>query len=104
MRMYELLALIAGHFVGDWAFQDDWFAQHKKASHEIMIYHVAVYVSAVFLSAAIFGIRLPWPTLLILFASHFVTDTLSSRKLITNKIWVDQLIHGAFLVIVWRLT
>ena len=98
--MYTLMALIAGHFIGDWAFQDDWFAQHKKTSHEIMFYHVAVYVSAIFLATAIVGIKLPWHSLLTLFVSHFIIDTVSSRLKIIRKIWLDQLLHTIVLVVV----
>jgi len=101
--MYTLMALISGHFVGDWAFQDDWFAQHKKTSHEIMFYHVAVYVSAIFLATAIVGIKLPWYSLLTLFVSHFIIDTVSSRLKIIRKIWLDQLLHAIVLVVVWLL-
>jgi len=101
--MYTLITLISGHFIGDWAFQDDWFAQHKKTSHEIMFYHIAVYVSAIFLATAIVGIKLSWHSLLILFISHFIIDTLSSRMKLIKKIWLDQLFHILIIVIIWLL-
>jgi len=87
--MYTPMALVSGHFVEDWAFQDDWFAQHKKTSHEITFYRVTVYVSAILLATALVAIKLPWYSLLTLFVFHFIIDTVSLRLKIIRKIWLD---------------
>lgn len=68
-----------------------------------MFYHVAIYTSAIFLAAAMVGIKMSWRPLLILFISHFIIDTLSSKMKPVKKIWLDQLFHILTIVIVWLL-
>lgn len=89
----EILWLIAGHFLGDVAFQPDWVASKKGKSWEINGYHAFTYTAAIFVTAGIGGIVLSPLVLTILFISHFVIDPLGARWGIIKSIWVDQLLH-----------
>lgn len=89
----ETLWLIAGHFLGDIAFQPNWIASKKGKSWEINGCHAAVYTATVFVIAGIGSIILSPLVLMIIFASHFIIDPLKARWGIIKSIWVDQILH-----------
>lgn len=98
-----LIWLIAGHLLGDFAFQSDWLAVQKGKSWEVNAYHALVYTAAMFVVAAIGDIALPVLVLFIIFLSHFIIDPLKSRWYIIKHIWLDQLLHLAVLVVILPL-
>ncbi len=103
--MQEILWLLAGHFIGDFAFQTDWMAVQKGKSWEVNAYHALVYTAAMFVVTAIGGIELTPLALLILAGSHFLIDPLKARWGIIHSIWADQLAHFIliFLVVLFLL-
>jgi len=96
--MTPLLWLIAGHLLGDFAFQSEWMALNKGESWEINFYHAAVYTATIFVVAAIGGITLSVAALLILMISHFCIDPFKARWNLIHSIWIDQLLHLMVLV------
>jgi len=91
---------LACHFVGDFAFQDEWQAKGKAKSWEITFYHVAVYTSVFVL----FGAKLSLISLSIIFVTHFIIDTLSARWNILKYIWQDQILHLLVLAVIFFMT
>ena len=94
----DLLAAIAAHFVGDYAFQGAWFAREKGRSWEVNFYHAATYTAPFVLFA-----HAGWLAAIIILISHFLIDPLKARwKIIpTNMIWMDQILHFAVIAFVW---
>lgn len=95
--MNQLLWLLAGHFIGDFAFQSEWMASQKGYSWEINAYHAATYSAAVFLTCGVGGFYLPPAIIGLFFISHFLIDPLKARWNIVKHIWLDQALH--FLII-----
>jgi hypothetical protein len=87
--MEQFLLLMACHFIGDIALQSEWLAAGKAKSWEINFYHVAVYVSVFVL----FGVDLSILSLIILFVTHFIIDSLKARWGIIKYVWQDQILH-----------
>lgn len=75
-------ALIA-HFVGDFLFQSDWMATNKSKHWDVLAIHVCAYTVA-FLPFWAVG-WIPADFLLYLWATHYVTDAITSR--ITSALW-----------------
>lgn len=101
-----LLALMVGHFVGDFPLQSDWMALNKSKTTivglEALTTHAAVYTGAVTLTivatmaVTFWGDRELFKLLweigtkfwLITFATHWVTDFITSR--VTSKLFFFQ--------------
>jgi hypothetical protein len=98
--MTPLLWLVAGHFLGDFAFQSDWMATQKGKSWEINLYHAAVYTATIFVVATIGGVTLSVLALAILIVSHFCIDPFKARWNLIKSIWIDQLLHLLVLIAV----
>ena len=96
----EIFWLLAGHFLGDFAFQTEWMKREKGKSWEIDGYHAIVYTATVFVMAGIGDIVLSPLVLAILFTSHFLIDPLMARWGIIKYIWVDQILHLMILGVV----
>lgn len=92
--------LLAGHFIGDFAFQPRWMAEGKKTSWEITAYHAATYASYMLIVSAIGGFRLSTAELGIFFFSHLFIDPLKARFGIIREIWVDQILHFIVILLV----
>lgn len=90
--------LIAGHFLGDFAFQSAWMSEEKGSSWEINAYHAATYAATMLVVMAIGGLYLPPAIMGLFFISHFLIDPLKARWGIIKSIWLDQILH--FMVIV----
>jgi hypothetical protein len=98
--MEQFLLLLACHFVGDIALQNEWLAIGKAKSWEINFYHVAIYVSVFIL----FGAGLSILSLVILFITHFFIDLMKARWKIVKYIWQDQLLHVFVLIFIFLVT
>lgn len=99
--MNQLLWLLAGHFIGDFAFQSEWMASQKGSSWELNAYHAATYTAAMLMASGIGGFYLSPAILALFFVSHFLIDPLKARWNIVKHIWLDQSLH--FLVILFAL-
>ena len=102
-----LKVLLIAHFLGDFTFQSASMAEGKKNSQGTLLLHSVIY--AVVMAAACFLSASPMYALLpaaIFAVSHFVIDEckcLLSRK--WDSIWlflIDQAVHIAIIVLVWR--
>jgi hypothetical protein len=98
--MTPLLWLVAGHLLGDFAFQSEWMAMNKGKSWEINLYHAAVYTATICVVAAIGGVTLSVLALAILLVSHFCIDPFKARWNLIRSIWIDQLLHFIVLIAV----
>ncbi len=96
----EILWLIIGHFLGDFAFQTSWIANRKGKSWKVNGYHAFIYAATIFAVAYIGGIILSPLALMILLISHFIIDPLKSRWGIVKSTWVDQILHFIVLGII----
>lgn len=105
--LFELLLyLLAGHFIGDFAFQADWIAQRKGKSWEINLYHALIYTATIVFAAAFGamvttegGTGISYGAMILIALSHFIIDPLKARWGIVKYIWLDQLLHIAVLII-----
>lgn len=91
--MEFLLKLLAAHFIGDFAFQNQWMVENKGKSWEVLTYHAATYTATFVWICQIYN---PYAILLLLL-SHIVIDTLKARYGAIKEIWQDQLLHGVVL-------
>jgi len=116
MNLNVIIALLFGHFLGDFVFQSDRLALGKSKDSGILAQHVLVYIGVMTLVISLFDITSPMYPLWAIFNYflHFVTDFISSR--ITSKLWAskknhwffvtigaDQLVHYLCLFGTWRL-
>lgn len=85
LSIWTLLALIVGHFVGDFLLQSDWMALNKskwpesQEGRDALTVHAAVYAASI----GLFTLN-PFVAL-ITFVAHAVTDAITSRW--TTKLW-----------------
>ena len=86
----------AGHFIGDFAFQNEWMAREKGKSWEVLAYHALTYAAAFRLIG-----ETSWRRLGILAVAHFVTDALKCRAGIVKQIWQDQALHAILLQLLY---
>jgi hypothetical protein len=94
MRILILLsAFLAGHFLGDFPFQNQWMIDNKGKSWEVNAYHALVYTAVIFSVTAIVGFIIPISSLGVLIISHFLIDPLKARWKIIKSIWIDQILH-----------
>ena len=86
----------AGHFLGDFAFQNDWMAQNKGRSWEVLAYHSMTYAAAFRLIGETSLLRLA-----ALVVSHGVIDALKARWRVIPTIWLDQAAHALVLQLLY---
>jgi hypothetical protein len=82
--------------------QTAWLAENKGKSWEANFLHAAVYTSVIFLAARIDGVTLSIAAVAVIFGSHFLIDPLKAKWGIIKSIWLDQILHLAVFVLVWR--
>src|SRR4029077_19866240 len=106
---WQLVALLATHWVGDFVLQTNFQASNKNKRLDALSLHVATYSATLFAVAVIlFGLRPAITFAVVNAALHFTTDYITSR--ISSKlgekqhrhrflvtIGFDQLIHQATL-------
>ena len=98
--------LLAGHFIGDFAFQSSWMAEHKGKVWDVLIMHVATYTSAVFLMIVLMFVatnaslqtELVFKSIAWVFFSHLVVDAIAIVFGKKPSLTVDQLIHFVILI------
>lgn len=85
--MTLLYALLVGHFIADFALQNDWMALNKSKRWDALTAHVVVYSIAMagFVIAAIGNAAHGGEWLLINAAAHFIQDAITSRW--TSALW-----------------
>lgn len=102
-----LKVLLIAHFLADFSFQTADMAEEKKQNQGFLLAHSCIYAAV--MAAACFLVVSPMYALLpaaIFAVSHFIIDEckcLLSRK--WDSIWlflIDQAIHIAIIVLVWR--
>ena len=102
MLLYQVLAILATHFVGDFVLQTHWMAQNKSRDNEALLVHVLVYTICLCFGAAgaflLTGNHLAVMAWIGLnFALHFATDWVTSRW--TSKLWAAQRWHDFFVAV-----
>jgi len=100
---WQLVALLATHWVGDFVLQTNFQASNKNKRLDALSLHVATYTATLFVAAVIlFGLMSAITFVVVNAALHFVTDYI---KLWAKQDWhrffatigFDQLIHQATL-------
>ena len=94
------LWLLAGHFLGDFAFQSEWLVKQKGKSWEVNGYHALVHAATVLVVAKIGGFDLSYLAIGLLLVLHFLVDPLKSRWKIVKTMWLDQLFHLVILAMI----
>lgn len=95
---WQLVVLLATHWVGDFVFQTDFQALNKSKRLDALSLHVATYTATLFVAAAIlFGWVLAVAFAAVNGALHFTTDYFASR--VASKLWAEQNWHRFFVVI-----
>jgi len=91
----SLFLAVACHFIADYPLQSEWMVMNKGKSWEVNLYHAATY-------AAVFAVMGATPIqTLILCVSHFFIDPLKARWGYVKTIWLDQLLHGTILCVLF---
>lgn len=80
------VVVLAAHFVGDFLLQSDWMATNKSKRWDALALHVALYS----ICFAWWGV----PFVALTFASHVVTDAVTSR--ITSRLWFFRMESGVW--------
>jgi Protein of unknown function (DUF3307) len=83
-----LLAWLACHFVGDFAFQSTWMSMEKGKSWEVNFYHCATYTATFVLF-----VHPSLQATAFLLGTHYIVDTLKARYKVIGPIWLDQILH-----------
>jgi hypothetical protein len=115
-QLWQYLALLAMHWIGDFVLQTHWQAQNKSKSNVALFRHVMVWGACLTVAA---GLLFPSPQWLFFVwvncILHFATDWCTSRwssRLYAKQDWhnffvvigFDQLIHQATLAVtMWVL-
>jgi hypothetical protein len=97
--LFQFVALLAAHFIGDFVLQTHWQASNKSKRMDALAKHVGVYTLALMVgSAIIFGQSPGWVYFFIVNGVlHFVTDYFTSRW--SSKLYAKQDWHNFFVVI-----
>ena len=98
------LALLAGHFVGDYGLQTGYMAQMKGKDWYVLTAHVITYTAAVWVLSAVTatylgGTALSVWGLVLIFVAHFIADAAKGQWNMVKSIAVDQTIHLATLLV-----
>jgi flagellar biosynthesis protein FlhB len=95
---WQLVALLATHWVGDFVLQTNFQASNKSKRLDALSLHVATYTVTLFVAAIIlFGVMTAVIFAAINGALHFATDSLTSRA--SSKLWEEQNWHRFFVMI-----
>ena len=95
---WQLVALLAAHWVGDFVLQTNFQASNKNKRLDALSLHVATYTATLFVAAVIlFGLMSAITFAVVNAALHFVTDYITSR--ISSKLWAKQDWHRFFATI-----
>jgi hypothetical protein len=95
---WQLVALLATHWVGDFVLQTNFQASNKNKRLDALSLHVATYTATLFVAAVIlFGLMSAITFVVVNAALHFVTDYITSR--ISSKLWAKQDWHRFFVTI-----
>jgi hypothetical protein len=95
---WQLVALLAAHWVGDFVLQTNFQASNKNKRLDALSLHVATYTATLFVAAVIlFGLMSAITFVVVNAALHFVTDYITSR--ISSKLWAKQDWHRFFATI-----
>ncbi len=98
-QIWQLVALLAAHWVADFLCQTRWMAENKSIRLDALGAHVLTYSAVMALAAvAMFGpIEAVLWFILVNAGLHFVTDFFTSR--LSAAMWKRQKIHAFFVVI-----
>jgi Protein of unknown function (DUF3307) len=95
---WQLVVLLATHWVGDFVFQTNFQALNKSKRLDVLSLHVATYTATLFVAATIlFGWVLAITFAAVNGALHFATDYFTSRA--ASKFWAEQNWHRFFVMI-----
>jgi hypothetical protein len=95
---WQLVALLATHWVGDFVLQTNFQASNKNKRLDALSLHVATYTATLFVAAVIlFGLTSAITFVVVNAALHFMTDYITSR--ISSKFWAKQDWHRFFATI-----
>jgi hypothetical protein len=95
---WQLVALLATHWVGDFVLQTDFQASNKNRRLDALSLHVATYTATLFLAAVIlFGLVAAVIFAALNGALHFATDYITSRA--SSKLWAEQNWRRFFMMI-----
>lgn len=106
-----LFFLILGHFLGDFAFQSDWVANHKKNSTAILTRHVLIYTLTVSLFLCLglvlrqseqFYTLTTLVVVALIFIEHWLQDFAKGRWFSTSNqgFYADQALHIIVLFVI----
>ena len=98
-QIWQLVALLAVHWVADFLCQTRWMAENKSKRIDALSAHVATYSLVLAMSAVLLfgpGRNVLW-FILANAALHFATDFVTSR--LTTKLWQNKNVFGFFAVI-----
>lgn len=95
---WQLVALLATHWVGDFVLQTDFQASNKSRRLDALSLHAATYTATLFLAAVIlFGLVAAVIFAALNGALHFATDYITSRA--SSKLWAEQNWRRFFMMI-----
>jgi len=98
--IFQFLALLGAHWIGDFVLQTHWQASNKSTNNDALAMHVAVYTGVLALSSP-YIFWTPGPASLAAFVGlnsflHFVTDYFTSR--VSSRLFAKDW-HNFFVVI-----
>lgn len=101
--------LLIGHFVGDWAFQNEWMVRHKQSAlfNRAVFVHCAVYTAVLmlilFLQQQAYSVYTYFVFAGVIFVSHWLIDATNlaaywmrffqQSHVLFVRIVVDQIFH-----------
>lgn len=115
ISLLNVFALLLAHLIGDFFLQSDKMATEKSSNSRVLLLHVFVYMMP-FVFIALYA--LPFPAalmfLVVNFAAHYLTDSVSSRVTKTYyqqerrheffvTIGIDQFVHMVTLIVTFVL-
>lgn len=97
MILWQFVALLAAHWLGDFVLQSHSMGINKSKRNDVLALHVIIYMAVITFSAWLIGLHAPT-----LFAAangmlHFATDYVTSRM--TSRLWAAGRPHDFFVVI-----
>src|SRR5262245_5745643 len=95
--LWAFVALLAVHWVGDYALQSRWMGDNKSKRLDALSLHVLVYTATLLVgSVALFGIGPSLTFVAVNGAAHFATDFVTSRAV--ASLWAKKRAYETFLV------
>ena len=101
MSIYQFLALLGTHWVGDFVLQTDWQAKNKSKSFDALSRHVAIYTAVLWAGSAVifwghsFGAITAFAGLN--WFLHLATDYCTSR--LNSRLWAKGDVHNFFVAV-----